>query len=173
MPEKKEVKKYPWGAPRKGRVFIHDDIVSYYEKDVIKKVGEGESDFVIEKKLTEYDRMDRQDYINRNKDRVGVKNQIAQAIRNGESADYVLNEKFKSKQQGFVDESKIVESLKDPDLVSKDTIEATRRLKKVIDKAPRDISKMSDEEIVAYLKSRAIKNVSTEVDEKSEVKENG
>lgn len=149
------IKTYPWGSTKVLKKFPKQDIVNFYNKDVVKKIGEGEDDFIIEQKVTEYDRCDRQDYINSFKGDVGVKNQIAKAIREGESPSYVMTEKFKSQQKGLVDMIKIEDALADPDGFAKQIKESYDKLPKELKekKSAREISEMSVKDISAYIDS--------------------
>lgn len=167
-----QVATYRWGAPIKRKFFTNDDIVDYYEKDVVKKIGEKDDEFVIEKKLTEFDRKNRKDYIESFKNECGVKNQIAKAVRNGESLDFVLNDKFKSPQRGFVDSIAVEDALNDPDGFAQKIEKSLKRLPKDLreKKSAREISQMSnddikkyvDEAVSSYLKARESRKVVTQ-----------
>ena len=170
-----EVVKLPYWKRAPKRKFEEDpDIVHFYEKDVVKKIGDGEDDFVVDKKVVEYERYNLSDYVQSHSNDVGVKNMIAKAIRNGESADYVLSEKFKSPQKGFVDQTEIEKALTDPDMFSKKVAQAVDKIPGDIKKSktPREIAKMSDAEIEAYIdgliekkfaKKSEVKNESEEI----------
>lgn len=148
-----EVLTYKCGVPIKRRFFVHEDIVEYYDKEIVKKIGEGEDEFVIEKKATEFNRMNRDDFIKSHASEVGVKNQIAKAIREGESPSVVLTEKFKSPQKGFVDEIKVEDALANPDELAKKVQSSLKRLPKDLrdKKSAREISEMSDIDIKKYV----------------------
>lgn len=143
----------------KKRVFKHEDIVHYYDKDVVKKIGEKDDEFIVEKQVTEYDRCNRRDYINSHNNDVGVKNMIAKAIRNGESADYVLNEKFKSNQNGFVDMVAVEDALNDPDKFASSVQSTIKKLPKDLKKSKsiKEISQMSESDIAKYVDSAVAK----------------
>lgn len=73
------------------------DIIEYYDKDVVVKTGEGEDDYKIEKKLVEYNRVNRDKYIQSFSDEVGITNILKKVALGG-----VDVEQFKAKP-GFVD----------------------------------------------------------------------
>ena len=61
-----------------------DDIVEYGIKQVVKKVGDGEEDYVIEDKVVEVSRVNRQSYIAKDAPDVGVMNILAKVARSGD-----------------------------------------------------------------------------------------
>lgn len=65
-------------SPNKG------DIVHYVRKNKVKKVGEGEDDFVIEEVVVESERYNRQQYIAKDADQVGVLNILEKVRRSGD-----------------------------------------------------------------------------------------
>lgn len=77
---------------------VGDRIVPEYETeyksikivDVVKKIGEGENDFIIEKKVIE-DFTPIQDVIDADKESVGVENIIKQVMRTGDSTLFPMD----------------------------------------------------------------------------------
>lgn len=63
-----------------------EDIVGYTEEEYIVSTGEGDKDFVVKKRVVEFERKNRQDYINSFADDVGVLNVLKKcALSNDES----------------------------------------------------------------------------------------
>lgn len=60
-------------------------IIEYQEIDVVKKTGEKETDFVVEKKVIESSRINRQEYINSFKDDVGIMNILEKVRMTGDA----------------------------------------------------------------------------------------
>jgi len=62
------------------------DIVGYTEEDYIVKTGEGDKDFIVKKRVVEFERKNRQEYINSFTDDIGVLNVLKKcALSNDES----------------------------------------------------------------------------------------
>lgn len=61
-----------------------DDIVEYVRKDKVRKVGDGEDDFVVEEVVVESSRVNRQAYIAKDADQVGVLNILEKVRRSGD-----------------------------------------------------------------------------------------
>ena len=73
---------------------------------------------------------------------------IQKALRNGEPVDYVMSDKFKSQQKGFVDSIAIEDALKDPDAFAKKTIESYKNVSKVTGKkSAKEVSELSNSQI--------------------------
>lgn len=61
-----------------------DDIVEYARKQKVRKVGAGEDDYVIEEVVEEVSRVNRQAYIAKDADQVGVLNILEKVRRSGD-----------------------------------------------------------------------------------------
>lgn len=80
-----------------------DDIVEYYEKEKITKIGEGEDDYKKENVVVEYSRVNRRDYINSFRNDVGILNILRKCALAGEDP---TDGRFRSKQD-YVDMSEM------------------------------------------------------------------
>lgn len=60
------------------------DIVNYVRKNVVKKVGDGDSDYVLEEIVVEDSRVNRQAYIDKDANQVGVLNILEKVRRSGD-----------------------------------------------------------------------------------------
>ena len=86
-----------------------DDIVEYGIKQVVKKVGDGEEDYVIEDKVVEVSRVNRQSYIAKDAPDVGVMNILAKVARSGDLS--LLNQTGTVVPNGLQDYSELPESI--------------------------------------------------------------
>lgn len=154
----------------KGRVFESSDIVSYYMKEVVKKVGEGEDDFVVEKVLTEYDRTPREDYINSFANDVGVKNMIRKAIANGQDPSICFRAKG-----GYVDLTKAPGSMTELEQSLQSADKAYESLPADMKKAhsKSEAHKITREEIEAYVSKAVAAHFASKSSEVKGDKENG
>lgn len=60
------------------------DIVEYVRKDKVRKIGDGEDDFVVEEVVVEASRVNRQAYIMKDADQVGIMNILEKVRRSGD-----------------------------------------------------------------------------------------
>lgn len=154
----------------KGQEFKSSDIVHYYMKDVVKKVGEGEEDFVIEQKLEEYDRTPRAEYINSFKNDVGIKNMIRKAIANGQDPAVCFRAKG-----GYVDLTKAPNSITELEQSLQSADKAYENLPKDLKKAhsKSEAHKITREEIEQYVAKAVAAHFGSKSSEVKGDKENG
>lgn len=87
-----------------------------YEKEIVKKTGDGEDDFLVEKKLVVYRTYDRDKYIQDQSDDVGILNILKKVALSG--ADLTENNPYMAKP-GYVDMTEFPQDLQGAqDLVS-------------------------------------------------------
>lgn len=60
------------------------DIVEYVRKDKVRKIGDGDDDFVVEEVVVEASRVNRQAYIMKDADQVGILNILEKVRRSGD-----------------------------------------------------------------------------------------
>lgn len=78
------------------------DIVEYVRKDKVRKIGDGEDDFIVEEVVVEASRVNRQAYIMKDADQVGIMNILEKVRRSGDVT--LLNQtRFVSEASGEVD----------------------------------------------------------------------
>lgn len=83
----------------KGTNIPSEDVVEYSTIQVVKRTGEGESDFILEDKVIEVARVDRTALINSHRDDVGIENIIKKMSISGDLT--LANQR--PAQEGFVD----------------------------------------------------------------------
>lgn len=118
MPQVKKLTKSPFEGRNDGLVFpgqrfdSYDDktIVEGYVKEVVKKVGDGEDDFIVEKKLVPYRSYSRAGFIQDAADDVGILNVLRKVAISGQ--DLTQDNPYAAKP-GFVDMTQMPGSLEE------------------------------------------------------------
>lgn len=85
------------------------DIVEYAVKQVVKKVGDGEDDYVLEDKVVEVSRVNRQEWIAKDAPDVGVMNILEKVRRSGDMS--LFNQTGASIPDGIQDYTNVPESV--------------------------------------------------------------
>lgn len=85
------------------------DIVEYVRKDKVKKVGDGEDDYIIEEVVVEASRVNRQAFIAKDADQVGVLNILEKVRRSGDVT--LLNQTGASISSDLQDYTKVPSSV--------------------------------------------------------------
>lgn len=148
-------------------------IIEYEEIDVVKKIGEKETEFVIEKKVVESSRVDRQGYIDSFAEEVGIMNIIEKVRKTGDVTllDQTKRSPVPSEKTGRGNLEEIV----DISGIPNSFIEADAAIMKghnLFADLPEDLKgKISFEDFVAkapelyakYIESQVAKNTKTEV----------
>lgn len=139
------------GYHAKGQVFASakdEDIVNYGVDDVVEKVGEGEHDYVIKKKVVEVRRVNRAEFINSHRNDVGILNILKKCALAGQDP---TDGRFAS-EQGFVDLSKMPKNVEE-------AYAAVEKGVSAFDKLPEDMKKkMSMEAFVHAFGAEEIEN---------------
>lgn len=134
-----------------------DDIVEYYEKERITKIGEGEDDYKKDTVVVEYSRVNRRDYINSFRNDVGILNILRKCALAGEDA---LDGRFRSKQ-GYVDMSEMPESFDEAvaaiDAGNKAWKDISPDLKGRATSIEQFVELMSDEAVAKFIKEEVAK----------------
>lgn len=76
----------PWVEPIHEKKSNDDDVIYYERRQVIRKIGEGEEDFVIEEKPVVSLKVNRQAYISKDADDVGVLNILKKVRLSGDAS---------------------------------------------------------------------------------------
>lgn len=61
------------------------DIVEYEEQEYVEKIGEGDTDFIVKKRVVEKSRVNRQEYVSSFSDEVGIHNILKKVQLTGDS----------------------------------------------------------------------------------------
>lgn len=93
--------------------------ISYEEKQVIEKIGEGESDFVVRTKFIEH-KDDIKALINSQADKVGVNNLVKRVLMTGDTS--LIPAVNVDKEAKVIDITNIPASLLDADITAKESV---------------------------------------------------
>ena len=134
-----------------------NDIVEYAWKQKVRKVGEGEDDYVIEEVCEEVSRVNRQAYIAKDSDQVGVMNILEKVRRSGDLT--LLNQTGASIPEGLQDYTKAPASLGEALKVLETGGSSFEGLKAIFgDISFADLASMSESQIAEKLQSYVAAN---------------
>lgn len=129
-------------------------LISRELKDKVVKTGDGEDDYVIEPKLVETERVERQAYIESFKDDVGILNILKKVELSGDFS--LLNERVRSEVPVYEDgKEKVVDvsGITDPEAVRN----GLKNVSDVLNKMPADLKEailnLQGEELDEFLKN--------------------
>lgn len=127
-----------------------DDIVEYEVRQVVKKVGDGEEDFVIEDKVVEVSRVNRQAWIAKDAADVGILNIIEKVRRSGDVT--LFNQLHGVIPEGVQDYTNIPDNIGDAINVLKTGGDSFAALKAIFgDVSFETLANMTQEELNQYL----------------------
>lgn len=124
-------------------------------KDSVKMTGDKDTDFVIEKKVVEISRVDRQEYIDSFSDDVGILNIMKKVALTGDSS--LINQR--SRVPGEVDDNGLekvndITGLNDPEMIRNNLSKADQMLNMLPEDLRYAIACMSDAELKAFVEGK-------------------
>lgn len=145
-----------------------DDIVEYEVRQVVKKVGEGEEDYVLEDKTFEVSRVNRQAWIAKDAGDVGILNILEKVRRSGDVT--LFNQTHGTIPEGIQDYTNIPDNLGDLANGLKSGANSFEGLKAIFgDISFEKLATMSTDEMNQYL-SQYVAAQAVPVEEKGEEK---
>lgn len=143
------------------------DIVTYVRKQKVKKVGDGEDDFILEEVVVEESRVNRQAYIAQDAPDVGVMNILEKVRRSGDLT--LLNQTHAVIPEGIQDYTNVPENIGGALAALSKGSSAFEGLKAIFpDKTFEELSSMSADAIAAAVNEYVAAN--SKVEEKGEDK---
>lgn len=154
--------------------FDSDDdkyIIEYDIKERVVMLSDKDDDFVIKKEVVEVSRTDRQEFLNSQADDVGIMNIIKKVALSGDQSLLNQTGRVANPVVGKTDDGRDLEAIVDVTNYQVDKIDAFESIKKGsstfkdLDSDLKKnlnlegVAKLSDEEIVAYVRSRAASQV--------------
>lgn len=144
-----------------------NDIVTYVRKQKVKKVGDGEDDYIIEEVVVEESRVNRQSYIAKDASEVGVMNILEKVRRSGDLT--LFNQTHSVIPEGLQDYTNVPSNVGEALGVLQSGSDAFAGLKAIFpDKTFEELSGMSAEAIAQAVNDYAAAH--SKVDEKGEDK---
>lgn len=124
-------------------------------KDCVVKTGDKDVDFVLDKKVVEISRVDRQEYIESFADDVGILNIMKKVALTGDTS--LLNQR--SRVPGEVDEDGLekvndITGLNDPEAIRTDLSKADKMLNMLPEDLRNALACMSDDELKAFVEGK-------------------
>lgn len=145
------------------------DIVQYDVKQVVKKVGDGEDDYVLEDKVIEVSRVNRQAWIAKDAPEVGVMNILEKVRRSGDMS--LFNQTGAAIPEGLQDYSNVPESIGEALKALQTGSNSFEGLKAIFgDTSFEELATMSADQIAAKLQQYVVSNQPAQ---QSEAKEGG
>lgn len=142
-----------------------DDIVEYEVRQVVKKVGEGEEDFVLEDKCFEVSRVNRQAWIAKDAGDVGILNIIDKVQRSGDVT--LFNQTHGVVPEGLQDYTGIPDNLGDAVNALKTGANSFEGLKAIFGDVSFDtLANMSADEMNQYLQNYVNSKTPTKEEDK-------